>query len=43
MRVVRTVFMGEPLAAAAAAVLDGGDADDAIWFKLLLEPREDRF
>lgn len=42
MRVVRTVFMGEPLAA-AAAVLDGEDADDAIWFKLLLEPREDRF
>lgn len=45
MRVVRTVFMGEPFAAVVAgAAVDDGDGDsDAMWFRLPVDPREDRF
>lgn len=43
MRVVRTVFMEEPLVVAAAVVDGDEDVEDPMWFRLPVDPREDRF
>lgn len=40
MRVVRTVFMEEPL---VVVLVDGDDGADTMWFRLPVDPREDRF
>lgn len=43
MRVVRTVFMLEQLAAVVMVLaVDGDDDVDPMWFRLPVDPREDR-